>query len=496
MILTMIVLAGTVALLYAPLLPMPLTGDSYQWIQHAHLAAHQPGVLFEDLDTFYRPSTTWTLVADRFLWGGFEARGYRVSSLALHGLVALALVVAGRRLGLGWLAAAMVGLVWVTSPFTDESAIVVAYRFQPLLLLSWLVLVAIWPREDETWGRARLAAAIMIVIAAAASKETWVVTPVLVAVLEFERRRSVRGALFPAAAVGCAVAAYMVFYFVAFPGSKSYFEPGPHILARIPSQLAAFLYLEQPMPDAFFLSWRAVFAVAVVGAVVAACLKWRVRGSLVAMCLLILPTLPTILVAFMPQRYLAIPYAGFLLLAGLWVNALRTRFPKWQASIRAVVGAATVLVVAAGAMVVRADLEDYRSVSAAHAMLLEEAVGVAATVVGGEPVVVIRDEQESPLLEVAHAPAGYPKLVYIRNHDPYGLIDTAALFEWVLADEGTRVEHVAAWDSVIDGSAGVVLAHFDGGFVNFGTAPDLAMEATRWSDAGRSVRVIQAVALD
>ena len=50
--------------------------------------------------------------------------------------------------------------------------------------------------------------------------------------------------------------------------------------------------------------------------------------------------------------------------------------------------------------------------------------------------------------------------------------------------------------SIGDGSAGAVLAHLDGGFVNFGVAPDLAEEAMRWTDAGRSVRVIRAVALN
>ena len=49
-----IVLAGVVALLFAPMLPLPLTGDSYQWIQHAHLAAHRPALQGpeEDCRTF------------------------------------------------------------------------------------------------------------------------------------------------------------------------------------------------------------------------------------------------------------------------------------------------------------------------------------------------------------------------------------------------------------------------------------------------------------
>lgn len=491
-----IVFAGVVASLYGPLLPMALTGDSYQWIQHAHVAAHKSAVLLADLDTFFRPSTTWTLVVDRFVWGGFNARGYRTTSLALHGLAALALVIVGRRLGLGWLAAAAVGLVWVTSPFSDESAIVVAYRFQPLLLLSWLVLIIVWPRQGESWCWSRLAAAVVAVVAGAASKETWVVTPALVAALEFERQRTWRSAVVPAVTVTGAVVAYLAFYFIVFPGSKSYFELGPHIVAKLPRQMAAFLFFQESTPGSISLTWQAVAALVVFGTLIAACVKWRVPGTLTALCLFVLPTMPTILVPFLPQRYLAIPYAGFLLMVALWVSALSRRFPKWRVSIQTVAMVAAVLVAMVGATIVRADIEDYQAITASHALLLEQTAAVVAHVKGDAPLAVVIDEKTSPLVEVAQFPVGYPKLVFVRNHDPYGLIDTAALFEWVLADEGTRVEHVVNWTADCEGVPGVVLVHSDGGFIDLATAPNLASEAAKWQASGRSVRVVRATALD
>ena len=483
-------------MLFGPVVPMVLTGDSYQWIQHAHLAAHQPKFLLADLDTFYRPSTTWTLVADRLLWGGFTAHGYRVSSLILHGLAALSLAVVGWRFGLGRVAATAVALVWVTSPFTDESALVVAYRFQPLLLLSWMGLVAVWPRDDERWRTWRIAVAATMVVAAAASKESWIVTPALAAALEYERRRSFRAALIPAAIVGAAVALYVMLYFIAFPGSKSYFELGPHILAKIPSQMAAFFFLEESMPVGPSLTWAGAIATVVMIMIAAACLRWRVPGTLVALCVMVLPTLPTILVPYMPQRYLAVPYAGFLLLIALWVSALQRRHPRWRSSIRVVAFAAVIIVIAAGATIVRADIEDHRTLTAAHAQLLREAESVVAAVLDGGLVAVVRDEHTSPLLELVDSLVGYPKFVFVRPHDPYGLIDAAALFEWVAAREGTRVEPVEGWATAGTAAEGVILVHRDGGFVNLGTNPRLEDEVKAWRDSGRSVRVIRARKLD
>jgi hypothetical protein len=488
-----VILAGIVALLHGPVLPLALTGDSYQWIQHAHLAAHRPALLFADLDTFYRPSTTWTLVMDRLWWGGFEARGYRTTSLVLHGLVALALAIAGRRIGLGWVAATTVALVWVTSPFTDESAFVVAYRFQPLLLMAWLVLIAVWPRVGSSWSRGRVAAAAIAVLAAAAAKETWVVTPVLVAALELNRRSPLRSAVMPIVAVGSAVALYLAVYFMAFPTSKSYYEFGAHVLGKIPKQLAVFMYLEESAPFAPNMTWMGALALVVVAMGVVACLRWKVAGTGVALFLLVIPSLPTLMVPYMPQRYLAIPYAGFLLLVALWVGAMSDRLPRWRPAIRGFAAVVVVLVVIAGSAIVRSDLEDYRRMAAAHSVLLDETAEVAGSLASGAPTLIVRDEQAQPLLEILRDPRGIPKLPYTRHEDPYGLIDTAALFEWVLADEGVRVEPMRDWSETAEG---LVLVHTDGRFVDLGIAPVLALEADHWQAVGRHLRVVRAVPLD
>jgi len=293
--------------------------------------------------------------------------------------------------------------------------------------------------------------------------------------------------------VGIAVAIYVTVYFLSFPaGSKSYYELGTHVLAKIPTQLAAFLYLKEPMPFVLELSWQGVFALIAVAAVAGACLRWRVAGTWTALALYGLPTLPTLLVPYMPQRYLAIPYAGFLLLTALFISALVERTPRWRGAIRGGAAVVVVMVVIAGAFIVRADLEDYRRMAAAHEVLLAEAAAVSGSVAAGAPVAVVRDERAQPLLEILREPQGFAKLPYTRHADPYGLIDAAALFEWVIAEEGTRVEPVA--DRGTD-AEGPVLIHVDGGFVDTGPVADSAAEAERWRADGRHVRVIRAVPL-
>lgn len=488
MVLLGLLIGMAVWLLHGPAIGFSLTGDTYQWVQHAHRAMHEPAMILADLDGFFRPSATWLLVLDRLVWGGFDAAGYRTTSLALHALTGLLLGVAGRRLGLEWPAAFAIAAIWVTSPFTAESVFVVACRHELLLLAPWLVLVVVWPRADESWTGGRLATAGLCIVFAAAAKETWVVTPALVAALELERSRSWRSTIVPTVVSAIAVMIYLALYFAIFHSPKSYMELGTHVIAKLPNQLAAFFYLQEPMVDRFSITWAGGLAVCAVVAIVVSCVSWRVPGSLVAACLLLAPNLPTLAIPFMPQRYLTIPYAGFVLLVALWSSELPRRTPGLGRVVRTAGGFIAVLFVVVGGALVRGDIEDYRFMAAAHGRLLNETAEVVDVIDAGEPVIVVRDEQVSPLHELAAAPAGLPKLFFIRAEDPYGLIDAAALFEWVRAEDGVFVEHDRELPA---GVPGRVVVHRRGAFLDGGLCEDIAAEATRWRASGRSVRIIR-----
>jgi len=339
---SVLVVAATVAALYHPAAGLVLMGDSYQWVQHAHEATHRPLRLFADLDTFLRPASTWTLVIDRLIWR-WNPSGFHATNLVLHGAVAILLAAAARRLGLGRWVSLLVALVWVTSPFTDEPAFVVAYRFQTLLAAAWLALIVI-------------------------------MIPALVVALEVgQHRRSFGRALRTAVPFAVAAALYTGIYFVLFPpGGKSYYVWTLEPLAKVPHQLAVFLHMEQLVPLQMPFTWRGVVALVLIGGLVAVCWSRRQWPALVAMAVLILPVLPTLMVPYLPQRYTALPYAGFLLLIGLWYSQQEKQLTRplvWRLGAAAVV----VVVVVAGWFTVRADLADYRRISAAHERLVDEA---------------------------------------------------------------------------------------------------------------------------
>lgn len=457
--------AVAVLALYRPVIGFELMGDDYQWLQLAHAALHRPALLLADLDTFYRPASTWTLAADRLLWG-WNPAGFHLTNLLLHAAAAVLLGMTARRLGLGRLAAWAVALLWACSPFALEPAVSVAIRFESLLLLAWLGLALSWPGPETRWTGGRVAAVAALVALAAASKETWVVTPGLVWALErWWRRATVRSATRTAAIAACASAAYTLVYFLAFPGGKGYFRLAPEVLAKIPHQLAAFLHFETLLPLGFRWSWKGVLATAIVAAAGILAVRRASPAGAFGLALLALPVLPTLLVPYLPTRYTAIPYAGFLMLVAASLAVYdrelagqRRAFGRVGASL----GAGAVLL--AGALTVRADVEDFARVSAAHRQVLAEAARAVPGLPRETPFFFRREDRDDPLRAIALSVRGLPKIFFPRPLDPYGLADVAALLEWSLRADGVSVVREA---SPTGEPAGPVplLIHRSGAFV-------------------------------
>ena len=491
-LLTAVALFAMVSVLYGPVLGHELRSVDFQWVQQAHRAQVQPSQLFADLDSFYRPLNTWSLLVDRTVWGTNPA-GYHLTNLLLHMLAALGLAVASRRLGLSAIASSVVAVIWAASPFTEEAAIWVSARFQDFLMIGWAAMIAAWPRKGEHWTPWRRVAVVAALFVGAAAKESWVVMPALGAVLEYHRTdgslKRVARAVAPLLLLS---AIYVVAYFVAFPGDKDYYSWSLAVLAKLPHMFASFLYFEELMPMGFALGWRSIVATLAVGAAVVYGLRRRSLPITVGAVWIGLSAMPVLLVAFLPTRHTMIPYAGFLLIvAALFEQLAREAPARWRPAVPMGVAGLVALVVLAGGAVVRADLLDYERVSQATTQLLEETREVLPHLAFDRPVIVVRAENASPLHQVTINPHGRIKIWYPRHADPYGLVDAAALFDWTQSPQASPVERIDDWEERFRGVPGLLLVHREGGFVQPPyRVEDVAGEARRWREAGHRLRVV------
>jgi hypothetical protein len=495
--LPLLLLAGGISAVFLPVLNFQLMGDDFLLVQLAHAARHDWRMAFAALDAFYRPSTTWTLLADWVFWG-HHAAGYHLTNLLLRIGNAALLFFAGRRLGLGeWLSCAT-ALVWACSPFSAEPVYVVGARIDELLTASWLTLVVAWPRRGEPWTAGRLAIVTGAVVAAAFSKESWIVTAGFVAALEFAQHgRTLRRALVAALPVAGLTVLYMALHLALLPSGEAYFTWSLAPLAKVPMEMAAFLYLEPFVPLAFRISAMGLVGLGVVAAVGFLVWKYDRAAGAVAVSLLVLPQFPTLFVPYLPARYASIPYIGFLLLAVAGIRLAHAGLSGTRRfAVTVVASSLGLAVIIAGVLTVRADLDDMRRVSDAHTRLLDEARQVVSALPVGVPIAVVRAETENPLRDVARSLRGFPKLFYYRRPDAYGLTDTAALIEWSLENERLTVTRWAENDARAVGKTGRLVVHRSGGFVcDPRPVPDIAAEVKRWRSHGYPVQVIEVVRL-
>lgn len=487
------VVVVSVSSLYWPTLSLELLGDDYHWVQHAHRALHRPSLLLADLDSFYRPASTWTLLLDRLFWPWSPA-GYHATNLILHSLAAGLLMAAAGRLGLPWGSGVAVGWLWALSPWASESAIQVAIRFESLLLAAWCAIIAWWPRWDERWRPWRVWGVGTAVMLAAASKETWVITPALAWLLErYQARRRGRHALLVPSLLAALALVYSAMYFLAFPSDKGYFRWELATLAKIPQQLAGFFWLVPHRPVEFEFSLGIVVAVVATSAL--AWMAWRTVSPAmwVGLGVLLLPALPTLGVPFLPLRHCAAPYAGFLLLlAGALGELGRRVAPRWRVLATASALVALGLVGVGGALVVRSELVDAQRLSAAHRVVLEHAREVAWVLREGEPVLVVRADGGNVLGELAQSPRGWPKLLYARHEDPAALIDAAALFWWVRQRHGEDVVRLEEWRAGPWEREGKLMVYAADGFkVGLKQVNDVGATARALAAAGARLRVIE-----
>lgn len=484
---------GTLVL-YFPVAGFELMGDDFILLQPAHRASHHAAALFANIDWFWRPTTTLILLVDLHLWGQWGG-GYHLLNLGLHAVIALLLVAVARRLGLPPPLAWLVGLTWVTSPFCAELAYWVGCCTDQLLAIGWLGLVLAWPGPGAGWRPGRVLAVVGIVTWVALSKETWVVTAGLVLLLELiVHRVSLRQALPPVVLVGVATLGYSIVHFLLLPRYDSYFEHDLSPLAKLPHQLAAFLYLEPLAPVGFRLTWQGLVALAAVAALTIAVAFRAGPAALVGLGLLVLPNLPTAFVPYLPVRYTAIPYLGFLLLLGAGVavawRLVAAPARHWLAAGLALLWGGVLL---AGVVTVRGDLRDISRVSGAHAVMLAEIRAMVPEFPVSRPVLVLRQEREYPLREVARSLEGMPKLFYPRGRDAYGLADTAAVLDWVNPREGLVFERRDDGATAFGSTPGAVVAHRVGGWVWLSRdVPRVGELAERVTNDGMPAQIVMA----
>ena len=458
------VAVGMAAIVYAPVLRFGFVSDDFQWWQHAAAAIRQPALLMAPFGGF-RPVFTWALVLENLAFGA-SPLGYHAVGLVLFLLCGVLLAALLQRLGYAPLLRAGVAAVWLCSPFSTEPVFSVVSSIYLLTLACWLGLALRWPGPGERWRPGSAVGAILLAAFTVGLLESWVVLPGLAFAFEVALRETSLGtAARRVAWMLVPVSVYVAAYF-SHPPFKvaSYYSVGIAGAAKIPHIWASFLDLTtlRPMQIGFgtpeLLGLTTLVGVAWIG------LRRRLRVVLLGFGLFLLPLLPLIPVPFVPIRYTTAPFAGFLMVVVGVGAGLAGDLGGWGATLaRLATGVLASVYLVAGVFWVQNEIADWRRLDGLHRRLLAEAARFAPFMPSAGVVVCANCEHDNPLSLLSQTPRGLPKAYFVRHEDPYGLIDTAALWSWLLYPRGGPMYRYASLDSPPPGPFTVVV-HEEGRF--------------------------------
>ncbi|MBI2838199.1 MAG: hypothetical protein HYX75_07800 [Acidobacteria bacterium] len=484
---------GLALYVHAPSLRLGFSSDDFDWWLDGRMAVEDSGVWFAPSGTFYRPANRWSMAVD-YLMFRTDPMGFHATNLLLHlSAGALFWLLLGR-FGYRPAGRALAIAIWLCSPFTLEPAQSVAIRFELILLLCWLGLVLVWPAPARPWRVWRLAVAVLLSLLGALTKESWVILPGFVFSCElWIARRSIASAVRRSLAVSMAPVTYTIAYFHFFPGDKGgYFSAGIEGLLKVPHALAAFLGLTTLRPAGFRLDAPELLAALFV--CLLTFLGWRRRSAAcgLAVAFLLLPFVPIFPVGFMTTRYTTLPFLGFVLLLYATLSQIDSASTgRVRLAIRVLIAVGASAVLATGIVQMSKESLDARLYSDAHLRLIQEATAFRAEIPADRAIVVVRLENENPLVRMLRdGPSGFDKMYFQRQYAPYGLADWAALFSYVRDPDGGPI-FVDVAPPAAAGREYAVIAHVQDKFLLIpAQAAGVPQEVAHWMQQGTLARVL------
>lgn len=309
----------------------------------------------EGVSGYYRPLMLLSLFVDRLLFG-LSPAGYHVHSLLWH-LLAVGALAATLRIRLGPAPALIAASVFALHPKQSEAVVWVASRNDPMAAAFGFS--ALWALSGPTVGGARLALASLLALGAMLSKESVILLPLLLGLLDLGtgQRPELRRYLAVVIGIGAGLSMRLLagVHGAGFPGASGWSLLGRNGLELL-GTWGADLLLGWPLVASRSLEWLAhepEWRVAL-GLVVWLGLAWGAlrRGRLAGAGLIwLVLTLVPVLVPIadkggMGERFTYLPMVGL----GLWLAAvvperarvglvllavpalwmIQLRLPQWQ----------------------------------------------------------------------------------------------------------------------------------------------------------------------
>ena len=434
---------SVLAAVHSPVLAIHPWGDDFENLYLATSIPQSPLQVLRHNYVFFRP-VMLLLMYLNYLVSGAHPLGYNLVTLLFLLLNTLLVYLVARRLRAGPSAALAVAGLYGCSPLMSEATTWSGTRADQVMVALTLlvVLVAAGRRRPTSVGFQVLMGVLLVV--AAATKESWIVLPVLLAATLLVARRERVDVTLRASLFGVLLATLYVVVFVLWPELSGSATPLDYS-AEVNSPVNAILKLLR------VVAWYAGFghpaatpetAIAgalLLGAVVVGAAMSRRADVRLGVVLLVLALAPTLHFPVSPTRFNALPLAGFWLAA----VGLADHLTRGRASRRWVAASLGLVLVVLQCVLLRVEIQDYRRFGELHRPLVQAFQELDAVLPAPGFVVLIDAGTVDGPASMVRSTRGMPKYVYPKPGGLWDLVYFHSLASFAGRPFEVRLRHVA-----------------------------------------------------
>lgn len=479
-----LIIVAFIFVLYIPALNIYLMRDDFEWLNESYNAIHHPLVLFQTINTFFRPLVKASFLLN-YIFFKTAAPFYSLTTILIHLVNVYLLYIFLHRVTKKIHIAVLSALAFGISPLYSEVILWASGRPDSILLIFLMGILICFTNTDETekstWKRQ--AGIAVMTLCAAGSKESWILLPFFaLTFLLIVKQIPLQPALKKTRILFFLWGLYIV-YFIMLPFLFKKTTPSIYSKLDFSAMLrkSGFLIFKYTGLGELFsgAAWQYVLIILAFGLLTYRIIARKNRLALWGLIWMLLSIGISIFIFYAPSRYNYLPLLGFwVMLISFLSREIKTLQEKFSINRRLVflgIGVIFFFHIFYQAAMLQLEIADYQNQGLAHKQVKDMYDTIKDRLPRNLPIIFADISTRKAVDESARNVKGYRKLLFVRAKAIWQLVFISPLANFAGNPFKEQMEPIPEKElnSVFQGEYTMLVFNDAGFFISDSSKPGL-----------------------
>lgn len=418
-----LLITAFIFVIYVPALNIYLMRDDFEWLNESYRAIHNPLVLFQTINTFFRPLVKVSYLFN-YIFFKTAVPFYSLTTILIHLVNVYLLYIVLCRVSKRIHIASLSALAFGVSPFFSEVTLWAAGRPDSIVLIfiMGVLLCFTGTEEKEIISWKRQVGIAVLALCAAGSKETWILLPFFVlTLLLIVKQIPLKPALKKTSILFLLWGLYII-YFIALPFLFQKATPTIYNKVDFSAMVRKFGFLifkYTGLGESFSgATWQYLLIILAFGLLTYRIITRKNKLALWGLIWMLLSIGISLSIFYAPSRYNYIPLLGFwVMLISFLSMEIKTLQEKFRINRRLVflgIGVIFFFHIFYQAAMLQWEIADYQNQGSAHKQVMDMYNTVKDRLPRNQPIIFADISTRKAVDESARDVKGYRKLLFVR----------------------------------------------------------------------------------